>query len=258
LATGFVLIPALGIRATTWVGVALNLLAAAGARWLATIAWVQTSDERAPAERPPRSKAARKTATRARTGPAPAPAEPGLAAAAAAASGFCALVYEVNWTRLGALIIGPTTYAFAIVVASFIVGLALGSAIAARLLPRVSRPAEWLGAVLAPAAGGASAARWDAGARPPPRLAAQVAAPDAAFGSIVTGQAIGTVLLLLPMTLALGAAFPLALATASATGGDVGVVSARIFGANTIGAVTGSLAGGFFFLPRLGLQTSLR
>src|SRR5262249_9743256 len=35
LATGFVLLPAIGIRATTWVGVALNLIAAAGARWLA-------------------------------------------------------------------------------------------------------------------------------------------------------------------------------------------------------------------------------
>src|SRR5262249_57151623 len=35
LATGFVLIPAIGVRATTWLGIALNLLAAARARWLA-------------------------------------------------------------------------------------------------------------------------------------------------------------------------------------------------------------------------------
>src|SRR5262249_60157717 len=35
LATGFVLIPAIGVRATTWLGIALNLLAAAGSRWLA-------------------------------------------------------------------------------------------------------------------------------------------------------------------------------------------------------------------------------
>ena len=44
---------------------------------------------------------------------------------AAALSGFAALVFEVSWTRLIALIIGPTTYAFALMAASFIVGIAL-------------------------------------------------------------------------------------------------------------------------------------
>jgi len=36
IAAGFFLIPALGLRATTWVGMALNLIAAAGAWWLAS------------------------------------------------------------------------------------------------------------------------------------------------------------------------------------------------------------------------------
>src|SRR5438876_4074977 len=35
---------------------------------------------------------------------------PVLASTAAAISGFAALVYEVAWTRLLALVIGPTTY----------------------------------------------------------------------------------------------------------------------------------------------------
>src|SRR6185295_18849627 len=35
IAAGFWLIPALGLRATTWVGVALNIVAALGALWLA-------------------------------------------------------------------------------------------------------------------------------------------------------------------------------------------------------------------------------
>src|SRR5258707_14131936 len=34
IAAGFFLIPALGLRATTWVGMALNLIAAAAAWWL--------------------------------------------------------------------------------------------------------------------------------------------------------------------------------------------------------------------------------
>ena len=50
---------------------------------------------------------------------------PTLAGAAAALSGFAALVYEVAWTRLLALVLGPTTYAFATMAAAFIGGLAI-------------------------------------------------------------------------------------------------------------------------------------
>jgi len=46
-----------------------------------------------------------------------------------AVSGFCAMATEVIWTRLLGLIVGPTTYSFTIVLATFITGLALGSLI---------------------------------------------------------------------------------------------------------------------------------
>jgi len=46
-----------------------------------------------------------------------------------AVSGFCAMAYEVMWTRLLGLVVGPTTYSFTIVLVSFITGLALGSLI---------------------------------------------------------------------------------------------------------------------------------
>ena len=46
-----------------------------------------------------------------------------------AVSGFCAMAYEVIWTRLLGLVIGPTVYSFTLVVGTFIVGLALGSVI---------------------------------------------------------------------------------------------------------------------------------
>ena len=262
VATGFLLLPAAGIRLTTWVGVALNLLAAAGAQWLArTRATPSTGGTTAkPAAVARRQRPARKPSAAARApARALAPPAPRLAAAAAAVSGCCALIYEVIWTRLAALVIGPTTYAFATVVAAFIVGLAIGSALAARSLTRITRPAAWLGAMLAIAAIGAAAAGWFAASRLPLVVAGQVAAPDAAFASIVTRQAIGTALLLLPMTLALGAAFPLALATATPPSAvDVGGASARIYGANTIGAIAGSLAGGFVLLPAFGLHASLR
>lgn len=43
---------------------------------------------------------------------------PGLAVIATAISGFSALVYEVAWTRLLAVIFGPTTYAFSTMTAA--------------------------------------------------------------------------------------------------------------------------------------------
>src|ERR1044072_1247619 len=65
--------------------------------------------------------------------PPPRSASPRLAWTIAAVSGFAALVYEVAWTRLLAMIIGPTTYAFATMAAAFIVGLAIGSTLGARI-----------------------------------------------------------------------------------------------------------------------------
>ena len=88
------------------------------------------------------------------------PPRPVLACAATAISGFVALVYEVAWTRLLAVVIGPTTYAFATMVASFITGLAVGSAAGTRIGRRSRRPAAWLAVMLIAAAISASAGAW--------------------------------------------------------------------------------------------------
>ena len=132
-------------------------------------------------------------------------------------SGFAALMYEVAWTRLLALVIGPTTYAFATMAAAFISGLAIGLGARARgWRGGPARPAVWL--------------RDDARRRPRlPRAPRPVSRRTGcrswsprrwpirtvAFSPVVVTQALGTALLLLPMTLALGATFPLALAVAA-------------------------------------------
>lgn len=48
-------------------------------------------------------------------------------------SGASALIYEVVWTRLLALVLGVTLYAISAVLASFMAGLALGSFVAGYL-----------------------------------------------------------------------------------------------------------------------------
>jgi spermidine synthase len=259
IAAGFFLIPAIGLRATTWIGVLLNAIAAGGAWWLASRP-EETAESAKNAEilsskkkkkDPPRSLRAPRFL------PIASPA-PGLACAAAGVSGFAALVYEVAWTRLLALVIGPTTYAFATMAAAFITGLAIGSAVGSRLARRVERPALWLAAMLVTSSVAATGAAWFAATRMPLIVAAQVADPAAAFLPVVMTQAFGTALLLLPMTFALGATFTLALAVAGAGASGAGRDAARVYTANTIGAIAGALVAGFALVPAVGLRMTFQ
>ena len=260
IAAGFWLIPAVGMRGTTWIGVALNAGAAVGALWLArtdALASVAAArSEVAPAIKTDKHHK-RQQRLRDRRLAAVDP-QPAVASTAAALSGFVALVFEVSFTRLLALVIGPTTYAFAIMAGSFITGLALGSATSVRLLGRVSRPAYGLAATLALTAIGGSLAASYAASQLPLVVASDVAGASATFASVMLRQALDVALLLLPLTFALGAAFPLALATASGGPESVAGDAARVYVANTVGAISGSLAAGFLLVPRFGLQATVR
>jgi spermidine synthase len=250
LAAGLWLIPAIGVRATTGIGVLLNIGAAVGALLLARAG---LPDGVAGTDVPTGASGKRAAARFDARVP-----QPAVACAATAISGLVALMYEVAWTRLLVLVVGPTTYAFAIVVASFIIGIAMGSATAARLVRRSSSPALWLGAVLAFTGVAASAAGWFAAARLPVIVANAVANPSASFGAIFVRQAFLIATLLLPTTFALGAAFPLALATAGVAPLTAGRDLARVYASNTLGAIAGALLGGFVFLPAAGLQGTFR
>ncbi|HEX3701865.1 MAG TPA: fused MFS/spermidine synthase [Vicinamibacterales bacterium] len=258
---GFWLIPAVGLRGTTAIGMALNAAAATTAWWLSTRppGAPASADAATPAPRPqPSTRKRASQLRRAPRAPALAAASPPLGCAAAAVSGFVALVYEVSWTRLLALVIGPTTYAFATMAASFITGLTIGSAAGSRIARRASRPGAWLGAMLLLCAVAAAAAAWFAASRLPLIVAGEVTASSASFSRVVWQQAFGVALLLLPMTFALGAAFPLALALASDGRPDlIGRDVARVYAANTLGAIAGALTGGFLLLPRLGLRSTV-
>jgi spermidine synthase len=264
LAAGFWLIPAFGLRATTWVGVALNAIAAAGAFWLARAGTTTHAERAEHAEKAAINKAPKKSLRVPRT-----PREsskrslretsspaPRVAALIAAVSGFSALVYEVAWTRLLALVIGPTTYAFATMAAAFIGGLAIGSAAGSRIARRTRRSLSWLAVLLIAGGIAAVATASYAATRMPLAIAAEVANKSVAFDQVVVWQAFAVGVLLLPMTFALGATFPLALAVASREESTPGADAARVYTANTVGAIAGALAAGFVLIPKLGLRST--
>src|SRR2546422_8342188 len=55
-------------------------------------------------------------------------------------SGATGLIYEVLWARMLGLVFGATTLAISAVLCAFMGGLALGSALASKLAPRMPRP----------------------------------------------------------------------------------------------------------------------
>ena len=280
LAAGFWLIPSFGLRTSTWIAVALNVLAACGAMWVrrdrpssivdrpSSIVQRPSSIVDRPAskhlDRPSssrrhgsgRSKAASRRSPTMDDGRSSIDDRRStIAAAAAALSGFAALVFEVAWTRLIASIIGPTTYAFAIMAASFIVGIAIGSTIGVRLARRITRRAVWLCAMLIVTAAATIAAAWYT-ATEVPLIVARSVREISGFGPLLLREALVIGLVLTAASVTFGTTFTLALATAS-PGIDSAVrATSNVYTANTIGAVIGSLAAGFFLLPRFGLAST--
>jgi spermidine synthase len=250
--TGFLLLPALGLFGTTLVGVALNAVAAVGALLLVRRGLIaDRSAERSPAIGDPK-------------GPRRSADQPhslfnhtiALPAVVLGVSGFVALVYEVTWTRILAMMLGPTTYAFSAMLVAFIAGLGIGSGVAAALVSRVRRPGVWLGAAMIATAAAALVAsgRVD---RLPIIIAASAGRADASFTSVFALDIALAIVVQLPMTIALGATFPLAIAMTSAAG-EAPAAAAVIYATNTAGAIAGALAGSFILIPQLGLQRSLQ
>ena len=244
LVAGIVLVPVFGLRRASFCAVALNVLAALAAMWLAGARGV-----------PIVSAAGRTSARGARRAPR-AVTRPMLAALTVALSGFVALVHEVAWTRVLALTIGPTTYAFGAMLALFILGLAIGSAAAARLAPRIRYPAGALGGVLVLCAAFALAAMRAVDTLPL-QIADLVRGSDVTFGSVLRAEMARWAILILPLAAAFGAAFPLALHVAIGDEDRTPKIAATLYGANTAGSLLGSLAGGFLLVPLLGSQRTI-
>jgi spermidine synthase len=247
--TGFVLLPSLGLVVTTIVGVFLNLFAAAGALVLSrTLEPKNPNEPTEPIERDPLNQLNQWNLMN--------PMNLRIAGAIAV-SGFVALIYEVVWTRVLAMTLGPTTYAFSAMLVAFIAGLAIGAAVASAMLPRLRRPAMWLGLSMIVAAAAALAAAAVAD-RLPIVIARTAGRTDANFMSVFALDVFLAVALQLPMTNALGAALPFAIAAASAAKEAAPRAAAMIYASNTAGAIAGALAGSFILIPRLGLQHSLQ
>lgn len=262
---GFVLIPAIGLSGATWLGVAGSVVAALSVLWLLRLDGRPdpTTAIPPPCARTPRPRDGEPSRSAAvHQGPegddAAWPHQHWLAMVILGVSGFASLMHEIVWTRILALVLGPTTYAFAATLAAVITGVACGSALGSWLVRRSRRrAARWLALALGGAAVTVSYTCALAGQQIPRLVAQQMASSTDAFDQIFRQGALLTTALILPTAACLGAAFPLTLSIVGDASTGVSRRFGLVYAVNTIGAVTGSLAAGFVFIPTLGLQGTL-
>ncbi|MFN7975161.1 MAG: fused MFS/spermidine synthase [Acidobacteriota bacterium] len=168
-------------------------------------------------------------------------------------SGAPALIDQVIWMRAFTRVFGSATYAVGAVLAAFMAGLAIGSALAGRLAHQAVRPVRLYALLELGIAGWAlvSYRLIAAGSSAADRILAPL--PP---GLHTAGLFAASFALLLPPTVLMGATLPL-LASLRSDASAGGPSIQLLYGANTLGAAAGALAAGFLLLPRVGFQRTL-
>src|ERR1041385_5289496 len=162
-------------------------------------------------------------------------------------SGAAGLIYEVLWARMLGLVFGATTLAVSTVLAAFMGGLALGSALAGKISARIQKPLSTYGwmelgvavyALLVPLVF---------------RLVDHVYAliwqqlHPGYFAFSLWRFVLSGLVLLIPTTL-MGATLPvLAVAVVRSSARDANSVT-RLYACNLVGAILGTLIAGFVLL----------
>jgi spermidine synthase len=182
--------------------------------------------------------------------------EPRSIYVAIALSGLTALGAEVVWTRLLSLLFGATTYAFSIILAVFLIGLGIGSAIGSAFARNTSNARAALGWVQLFLAFSTAYGAWMAAQQIPYWPVYPSLAPSVWFNfQLDLARSLFT---MLPAAVLWGASFPLAVAAAAPSNDDSGATVGRMYAANTLGAIIGSLMTGLIFVPLIGTHGAER
>jgi spermidine synthase len=257
VATGFVLIPALGVWHSQLLAVGINV----GIGVLAIAVDRRLSRGFAATELAPQPTA---EAPRAAALDADAPVlDPAvrlgayLAFLGTAVGGMCALALEVMWTRAVSISVGTTTYSFTVMLSAFLVGIWLGSWLHA-VFPLRRIPAHLQLGVTMVIIGLASFVA-SYGIPRLPELVVQLNFElyDHARSIRPATTLFGGFAIMLVPCVFMGIAFPLCGQARASLGQGFGRSAGDTLGWNTLGSIVGSLAAGFVLIPYLGLQRGM-
>jgi spermidine synthase len=169
-----------------------------------------------------------------------------------ALSGAASLSYEVVWTRALSVVLGSTTYALSSMLATFMLGLALGGLVGGRIADSAANPLRWFALCELGIGVGGLASHALIGLLPPFYLAVYRQLHLAPTAFFATQIAICSLVMLGP-TILMGMTFPLVTRSLVADLTRVGSVVGSAYGINTLGSVLGSMLAGFVLVPSVGL-----
>ena len=178
---------------------------------------------------------------------------------AIAVAGGVSMLYELCWTRVLILSMGGSVHSFSTMLISFISGIAIGSAIVARLMRRPRNALVLFGlcevgialSILLPLR---------AYERLPyafHRIGTWLAHTPNVYWLYLLGQVLLAALVMVVPTTLIGAALPLASRVCVEGLGVLGRRVGGVFSANTVGTVIGAALTGFVLLPNLGIERTL-
>lgn len=253
LGVGFLLLPTLGITKCTWVGCAINVLIGSGAILLG-IAIRKDSDSALSHsfDEPTDPVAIEQGYDRKLE-------KDGMIAIAL--SGMAALALEVIWMRILAQSFSGAVYSFSIMLSCFLFGIFYGSRKIAKTIDERSKPMRLLASLELVIA--VSVALLGILTYFVPRVFSillwrlvTVSGSSFGFACTLAEFLISAALIAIPTSL-LGATFPVAVRICTPNVHAIGRGTARVYAANTAGAVTGALLGGLLLIPTFGNRASL-
>ena len=249
LLAGFLLLPTLGVTKTLLATAVLNILLALGVWSLERMAGgVETGREEGdPTEEPPSPQGLKLTGGWVRV----------AVLTALLVSGFTSMVYQVAWSRTLSLVIGSSVYAFTIILATFLSGIALGSLATSRWIGRFKGSLAWW-IVLTQVFIGCSAYVTTSLVNSLPYYFTRGyhwLSADPTWVHLLSFAL--AALIIFPSTFAMGSMFPLVVAFFSRSAQGVGRLVGNLYFVNTTGAILGAFSGGFILLALLGIRTTI-
>jgi spermidine synthase len=243
LLSGFVLLPTWGLRSTIASAVAVNALAGLLALWVAK------QNHRAPPMKGVPAKASADLCG-------PQSATPRLLLSLFAVVGCTAFAYEIAWTRLLAVTIGSSTYAFTLMLSAFLAGAVMGSAFFHRFYAGSRQISAATFSYAQIGIGIAALSSLIVFQRIAAAVPVLLRETDQSFSGLVFAQFAASACAVLPTAVIFGFNFPLVIVLLgqdddrARRGSSVTV--GKAYAANTFGAIAGALITGFWLVPRLG------
>jgi predicted membrane-bound spermidine synthase/Tfp pilus assembly protein PilF len=244
---GYIFIPQMGMRRTVFLAAGTNLLIAA------VIVFVDfIRDKQAGAIVAPENTDALSSAPSSET-----PSWLGwVVLSSFCLSGFAALIYENAWTRALTLVIGSSIYSFTTMLVTFLVGLAFGGFLYARLsgdrevrLSTFGFIELWIGL--------AALATIPLFERLPLIFVRLLQGFGDSFNTFLSLQLFLSALVMLVPTILLGLTFPMVARLFTQSLYRVGSGVGNSYAANTLGAIIGSFIGGFILIPFIGVENTI-